>query len=135
MLVVPPMIETLLGKQHPDYGSARWRPTSAATASAGNGCQEPLFSGFESAVSIPVCCAGSSVLPGCSVMVLVGAMIPAVGCAFDHQWRLRKIRLLLPRALAVGLIADGSALVADALSWSSFACVPSAARKSDAWWR
>ena len=39
-------------------------------------------------------------------------MIPVVGGAFEAQRRLGELRLLLPLAVAVGLVAEGAAVVA-----------------------
>src|SRR5690554_3678421 len=45
------------------------------------------------------------------VVVGVFAMIPMVRRAFQSQWRLSKVRLLLPFAVAVWLIAQGATKV------------------------
>ncbi|MPN43794.1 hypothetical protein SDC9_191355 [bioreactor metagenome] len=51
-------------------------------------------------------------IAGLREVVAVLAVVPVVGHAFDGQRRLTVIRLFIPLAVAVGLVAEGGAVVA-----------------------
>ena len=49
---------------------------------------------------------------GLRVVVVVLAMVPVIGGALEAERRLGEVRLLLPLAVAVGLVAERAAVVA-----------------------